>query len=75
MRAPKDRGSVTRIEIRLGDGPANPYLAYAATLATGLDGIERRREPPEPIEGTLHERPEEGHGRGRRAPSMGRPTR
>jgi glutamine synthetase len=30
-----------RIELRGGDGSANPYLALAATLAAGLDGVER----------------------------------
>jgi glutamine synthetase len=34
------------MEIRLGDGTANPYLAYAAALAAGLDGIERELELP-----------------------------
>jgi glutamine synthetase len=44
VRVPKERGSSTRMEIRLGDGTANPYLAYAAALAAGLDGIERELE-------------------------------
>lgn len=34
-----------RIELRGGDGSANPYLALAATLAAGLDGVERQLEP------------------------------
>jgi glutamine synthetase type III len=38
-----DRG---RIELRLADGAANPYLLQAAVLAAGLDGIERRLTPP-----------------------------
>ncbi|MFF4501250.1 type III glutamate--ammonia ligase [Streptomyces sp. NPDC001401] len=37
-----------RIELRGGDGAANPYLAAAATLAAGLDGIERGLDPGEP---------------------------
>ena len=44
VRVPKERGLSTRMEIRLGDGTANPYLAYAAALAAGLDGIERGLE-------------------------------
>jgi len=34
-----------RIELRGGDGSANPYLALAAALAAGLDGIERMLDP------------------------------
>jgi glutamine synthetase len=37
-----------RIELRGGDGSANPYLALAATLAAGMDGIERRLNPGTP---------------------------
>ncbi len=47
VRVPQERGSGTRMEIRLGDGTANPYLAYAAALAAGLDGIERELALPE----------------------------
>lgn len=34
-----------RIELRGGDGSANPYLAIAATMAAGLDGITRSLDP------------------------------
>ena len=34
-----------RFELRLMDGAANPYLAQAAVLASGLDGIENERDP------------------------------
>jgi glutamine synthetase len=37
-----------RIEMRGGDGSANPYLALAAALAAGLDGIERGLDPGAP---------------------------
>lgn len=37
-----------RIELRLTDSAANPYLATAAVIAAGLDGIERRLDPGEP---------------------------
>jgi glutamine synthetase len=37
-----------RIELRGGDGSANPYLAAAAALAAGLDGIRRELDPGEP---------------------------
>jgi glutamine synthetase len=62
VRVPKDRGQGTRLELRLGDGTANPYLAYAAALAAGLDGIRRGLEPPEPVVGMLYELPEQQQG-------------
>jgi glutamine synthetase len=58
VRVPTERGSATRLEIRLGDGTANPYLAYTAALAAGLDGIRRQLEPPEPLEGMIYDLPE-----------------
>ena len=50
-RVPGERGKACRVELRLGDGAANPYLASAATLFAGLDGIRRELEPPEPLAG------------------------
>jgi glutamine synthetase len=44
IRCPDDN----RIELRGGDGAANPYLAMAVVLAAGLDGIERELDPGEP---------------------------
>ncbi|MGF7120072.1 type III glutamate--ammonia ligase [Rhodococcus sp. BE178] len=40
-----------RVELRGGDGSANPYLASAATVAAGLDGIRRGIDPGEPGSG------------------------
>ncbi|MGW5074538.1 type III glutamate--ammonia ligase [Rhodococcus sp. NPDC004095] len=37
-----------RVELRGGDGSANPYLAAAAAIVAGLDGIERNLDPGEP---------------------------
>ncbi len=37
-----------RIELRLTDSSANPYLATAAVIAAGLDGIERKLDPGDP---------------------------
>lgn len=59
VRVPKERGSSTRLELRLGDGTANPYLAYAGALAAGLDGIRRELEPPEPVVGMIYDLDEE----------------
>ncbi|MGW5383369.1 type III glutamate--ammonia ligase [Nocardia sp. NPDC003963] len=39
-----------RVELRGGDGSANPYLALAAGVAAGLDGIERELDPGAPGE-------------------------
>ena len=39
----------TRIEFRSPDPACNPYLAFAAMLAAGLDGIENERPLPEPV--------------------------
>jgi glutamine synthetase len=37
-----------RLEVRVPDGSANPYLALAALLAAGLDGIANQRDPGDP---------------------------
>ncbi|MCC7354344.1 MAG: glutamine synthetase [Anaerolineae bacterium] len=39
-------GSSLRIECRTPGADANPYLAFALTLAAGMDGIEKQTEPP-----------------------------
>jgi len=39
----------TRVELRLPGADMNPYLAMAASLAAGLDGIERKLELPAPV--------------------------
>ncbi|MBM3318082.1 MAG: type I glutamate--ammonia ligase [Candidatus Eisenbacteria bacterium] len=44
------REQSARAELRCPDPSANPYLAFAVMLAAGLDGIERRLAPPEPVE-------------------------
>ncbi|HUR80250.1 MAG TPA: glutamine synthetase family protein [Thermoanaerobaculia bacterium] len=47
-------GSSLRIECRTAGADANPYLAFAATLAAGLDGIEKKIEPPAAFEGDVY---------------------
>jgi glutamine synthetase type III len=52
-----------RLEIRLPDGGANPYLLQAAVLAAGLNGIERQLIPPERCDLDLNvEEPPSGTG-------------
>jgi len=43
-----------RIECRIPGADANPYLLYAAVLASGLDGIEHRIEPPAEFSGDAY---------------------
>jgi glutamine synthetase len=51
IRIPAERGKATRIENRVGDGTANAYLAAAAAIFSGLDGLERKLDPGEPTRG------------------------
>jgi glutamine synthetase len=44
-----------RIEFRLPDGAMNPYLATAAILRAGLDGMERKLDPGDPVNINLYE--------------------
>ncbi|HUY12910.1 MAG TPA: type III glutamate--ammonia ligase, partial [Terriglobia bacterium] len=48
-----------RIEVRVMDGAANPYLALSALLAAGLDGIANQIDPGPANTGNLYETPEE----------------
>ena len=48
-------GSGRRVECRVPGADVNAYLAFAATIAAGLHGIEERIEPPEPFEGNAYE--------------------
>ena len=48
VRIPTPRGNSTRVELRSPDPACNPYLALAACLAAGLDGIEQQMTPPRP---------------------------
>jgi glutamine synthetase len=54
IRIPPERGGATRIEIRVGDGSANPYLAIAAVLWAGADGIKQGLTPPAPVAGDAY---------------------
>ena len=47
-------GKSLRIECRLPGADCNVYLAFAAALASGLDGIRNKIEPPPPLEGNIY---------------------
>lgn len=47
-------GQSLRIECRIPGADANPYLAFAASLASGLDGIANKIEPPECFVGDIY---------------------
>ncbi|MCS0543755.1 glutamine synthetase, partial [Aeromonas veronii] len=49
VRVPASRGLSTRIELRNPDPSANPYLALAAMLAAGLDGIKNNLQLADPV--------------------------
>ena len=48
------RGPSLRIECRLPGADANPYIAYAAAIAAGLDGIQNKIEPPPVFQGDVY---------------------
>lgn len=51
IRIPPERGHASRLELRLGDATANPYLVIGGLLGAALLGIEQKLEPPDPLEG------------------------
>jgi glutamine synthetase len=48
------RDQSLRIECRIPGADCNPYLAFAGALASGLDGVRRRIEPPECFTGDIY---------------------
>jgi glutamine synthetase len=48
-----------RLEFRCPDPSCNPYLAFAAMLMAGLDGIQNKVEPPTPVDRDLYDLPPE----------------
>jgi glutamine synthetase len=53
-QASRGRPEATRLELRCPDPSCNPYLAFAAMLAAGLDGIDRNLELARPVEENLY---------------------
>lgn len=53
-RYSKGREQATRAELRCGDPSCNPYLAFAAMLKAGLEGIKNKMEPPKPVEENVY---------------------
>jgi len=49
----------TRFELRSPDPSCNPYLALAVVLESGLDGVRRELDPPEPVRENIYEFTEE----------------
>jgi glutamine synthetase len=58
-----------RIEFRVPDPSSNPYLAFAAMLMAGLDGIRNKIEPDQPIDKDLYELPPDEHAEIAQVPS------
>ena len=55
LRIPARRGLGTRVEHRLPDPSANPYLALAVMLSAGLDGIATQADAREPVDTNIFE--------------------
>jgi glutamine synthetase type I len=55
VSSPKGR----RIEVRFPDPTANPYLAFAAMLMAGLDGVQNKIHPGDPVDKNLYDLPPE----------------
>ena len=55
IRVPERRGTGTRVEVRMPDPSANPYLALAVMLAAGLDGVATKADYREPVDTNIFE--------------------
>ena len=52
------KASQRRCEVRFPDPTANPYLAFPALLAAGMDGIKNKIDPGKPLDRNMYEIPE-----------------
>ena len=63
IRIPAAKGEYQRIELRSPDPCANPYIAYAALIYAGLDGIEKKMPCPAPVNLNLYTASEDFTGK------------
>jgi glutamine synthetase len=54
-----DSPKAKRVEFRCPDPSANPYLAFAAMVMAGLDGIRRKIDPGDPVDKNIYDLPPE----------------
>jgi glutamine synthetase len=54
IRIPSERGDLTRIELRCPDPSCNPYLTLAIILSAGLDGIDKKIDPPASVDKNVY---------------------
>ncbi|MDI6867003.1 glutamine synthetase family protein [Methanoculleus sp.] len=54
VRVPAPRGNSTRVEFRSPDPTCNPYLAFAAMLTAGMDGVRNKIEPPDGVDKNIY---------------------
>ncbi|GEP22811.1 MAG: type I glutamate--ammonia ligase [Lentilactobacillus diolivorans] len=59
IRIPSARGNSTRLELRSVDPTANPYLAIAAVLEAGLDGLKNKIQPEHSVDRNIYRMNEE----------------
>jgi len=57
LRVPSSEPEARRVENRVPGADANPYLAFAATLAAGYLGIKEKLVPTEPVLGSAYDLP------------------
>lgn len=55
LRVPLSAAAATRVENRIAGSDANPYLAFAASLASGYLGIEEKLVPTEPLSDSAYD--------------------
>ncbi len=63
IRVPDRRGIATRAELRMPDPACNPYLAFAAMFAAGLDGVENKMDPGAPVDKNIYKMSERERAR------------
>jgi glutamine synthetase len=54
----KNAANSKRVEFRAPDPSANPYLAFSATVAAGIDGIKQKMDPGDPVNENIYKMPE-----------------